>query len=233
MKHIPPTPPVKNDRLQSGAYRMVEPSAAERVPTTSEMAPMDSNLNSAAHANGETTSDASVQMPADRVRYQAELRRSRNRAAVMSTELRTLKERIIILRARAAALEQKVKMQAEDLEKYHHALGGVTEGLRQNQNLTVSFQLHLGQVLVNRGRWLLQEFQVRGLRGRLKLLPRISEFLDFQANVSDAVYSHAEWPDVRSQLEQLRSRKWYRQVLDKRVFKRTLINFASRFRKSA
>ena len=155
---------------------------------------------------------------------------SQDELAVLTTEMRTLKERIVIMRAKGAALEHKVAMQAQDLEKYHHALVRVTDNLNSNQNLTRSFQDHMGLVLVNRARWLRDQYHKRGLRGRLQILPRVRELLDFQSTMSEVVYSHPEWPALHAELDQIRTRRWYRQILDPRALKRTLVNFTSRFR---
>jgi hypothetical protein len=166
---------------------------------------------------------AVAMVPADRLRLQSELKQTRDQAAGLTTEMRTLKERLVMLRARTAALDQQVRTQAEELEKYHHALAYMAEGLRRD----------LGQVLYERGRWLLGEYQQRGLRGRVKLLPRCSEFLEFHAMFAELIHPHPDWPHVRAQLEQIRGRRWYRQFLDMQVYRRTVRNLILRLRKAA
>lgn len=204
MNSNPPGSPNRKERL---------PAAVSRLADAPETGPVPDD------AGG----DDPVQSVADRVLLQAELKWTKGQAAVMATEVRTLRERLVILRASAAALEQKVRMQSEDLEKYHHALMSLNDHVKH----------YFGQALLDRARWLLHEYSHRGIRGRLKLLPRISEFLEFQAPISEAVWPHPDWPQVRAELEAIRGRKWYRQVFDPHLYKRTVRNFVARLRKSA
>lgn len=134
--------------------------------------------------------------------------RPRDELTVLDTELRTLQERLIILRARDAALELKIRQQAQELEKYATALFGLTEEMRKNQNLNLSYQDHLGFNLVRRGRYLLDRFHHANLRGRMRIRMRITELLEFQADLSQAAYKHADWGTVRAQLERVATGGW-------------------------
>ena len=150
--------------------------------------------------------------------------------AALAVEVRTLRERLVVLRARAAALDQKVAAQAEDLEKYRHALGAAAEALRQQQNLAASYPLHAGAVLAERGRWLAAEYRARGLRGRLKLLPRLAEFLDAHARLAAAAQPPADWPAVLAELEAARAGGWRRLVFGPAAWRRSLRLLARRLR---
>jgi hypothetical protein len=135
------------------------------------------------------------------------------RTQALATEARTLRERLVVARARAQALEQKSRAQADDLEKYHQALAGATEALRRQQNLAASYPLHVGGLLAQRGRWLVAEYRRRGPAGRLRLLPRISEFLDFQGVLAAAAHLPADWAAVKAELETARAVPWLRRLL--------------------
>lgn len=154
---------------------------------------------------------------------------TRAQVAVLTTEVRTLQERLIILRARDAALEQKVRQQTHDLEKYANTLFCLTEELRKNQNLTVSFQDHVGLLLVQRGRWLLSEYQGAAPAERLKVGLRVREFLDFQRHLSEAVYRHPDWAELRTQLEAVEAQ--HRELVqhDARRFSRRVGRFLARW----
>lgn len=129
-------------------------------------------------------------------------------AAALDIELRTLRERLIILRARDAALDQKIRQQAHQLEEYATSLFGLTEELRKNQNLTRSFQDHLGFTLLKRGRDLLDKFHHANLRERFDWRTRITELLKFQECLSETVYRNDEWPAVREQLVRVATGGW-------------------------
>lgn len=159
--------------------------------------------------------------PADRT-WSSEPALTRDQVAVLTTEVRTLRERLIVSRAREAALEQKVRRQARDVEKNLSTLASLTEDLRKNQNLTLSYPHHVGEVLVQLGRGLLEKFAQSDAAGRIKLWLRISEFLEFEAILSKVAFSHPDWPHVWAELSEIRGQHWCRHVLSRAPLRRTL-----------
>lgn len=180
--------------------------------------PRPSGDSSAGNAAGDTVPFFRAQTAAERV-------------DVLAVEARTLRERLIVARARAEALQRKAKVQGEDLEKYRQALAGATEALRRQQNLAASYPLHVGGILAERGRWLAAEYRRRGPAGRLRLADRIGELLDLYAALAAAAQPPDDWPAVKAELEAARASGWHRRLLGR--LRRGLARIARPLRKAA